>query len=623
MRTKSFLALQNSSMSRRTSWRRTVNEVVNWHQDQALSTTIYILREIGPTGFLLKEDEELKNFKVLLGDPHSCSCSTFAKEKDLCKHICWVLLKKFKLPRDHEYTFQLGLVEREINEVLQGLHRVQTARPAVPTNSGKTLEKEEGHVKQKDLDFEDVCPICQEGLLKKKLPVTYCRNGCGNNVHITCMKIWADHQTASDHDTMVKCPLCREEFAPLKLLAEEVRNSIKLVTAAEKERLDRHLGVPCNNCRALPIEGKCYRCVECINFHLCHECFTSSCHPPHLFVSRQKRNQKWRPVEQFSELPCDGCGESTKEELLNLAKRSVSLPKHILKSFPVIVVRRRSALLNPGQQCRICLKAFSLGQLARHLPCNHKFHRECIDNCLLFEDNSCPVDGQVLYNPLTWKEVATGEKTSVSKPQAKAFSLSKQQETELFIPGTGLSYKQTKFEHAQGNHSGNNQSGDQWPRGSRQPVLLRGLNYLNTCEPSSKKDGATKHTVLQSPRYVHDLSLEIFQKPLAQKPISGALSTIDVVSNKNSSACVVVLQQSNKPNGRKEHLHQNQVFQHRGLSFRSRKSRKKMEVAGLNLDNNMCIEGFLLLKEDTKYAEKHRPQRGLQSRRSKSKPSDY
>ncbi|XP_030065510.1 E3 ubiquitin-protein ligase ZSWIM2 [Microcaecilia unicolor] len=598
-------------MSRRTGWRRTINEVVSWRQDQALSTTIYIIREFGPTGFLLKEDEELKNFKVFLGDPHSCSCSTFVKEKDLCKHICWILLKKFKLPRDHEYAFQVGLVEREINEVLQGLHRVQTSRPAVRTNSSKTLEKEEWHIKQKDLDAEDVCPICQEELLKKKLPVTYCRNGCGNNVHIACMKIWADHQTTSEHDSMVKCPLCREEFAPLKLLAEEVRNSSKLVTAAEKERLDRHLGVPCNNCRALPIEGKCYRCVECINFHLCQECFTSSCHAPHLFVSRQKRNQRWRPVEQFSELPCDGSRESTKEELLNLAKRSFSLPKHILKSFPVIMVRRRSALLNPGQQCRICLKAFSLGQHARHLSCNHKFHRECIDSWLLFEDNSCPVDGQVLYNPLTWKVVATGEKTGLSKPQANTFSLSKQQEEELFIPGIGLSYKQMKFEHAQGNPPGNNQ----WPTGSRQPLPSKGLSYLSICEPSSKKDGVTQHTMLQPPRYVQDLSLAIFKKPLSQKPIGCALSTKDVVSSKDSFAHVGVLQQSNKQNGRKEHLHQNEVFQNGALPFKGRKPRKNMEVSDLNLEDDMCIEGFLLLKGDTKYAEKYRPQRGLPSRR--------
>ena len=86
-------------MSRSFTWRRTCSDAVSWYQDQALNATIYILREVGPTGFLLKEEGETKNFKVLIGDRHSCSCSVFSKEKDLCKHICWIILKKFRVPR--------------------------------------------------------------------------------------------------------------------------------------------------------------------------------------------------------------------------------------------------------------------------------------------------------------------------------------------------------------------------------------------------------------------------------------------------------------------------------------------------------------------------------------------
>ena len=61
-----------------------------------MSATIYILRETGPTGFLLKEESETRNNQVFLGDPHRCTCTTFRKENDLCKHICWLLLKKFR-----------------------------------------------------------------------------------------------------------------------------------------------------------------------------------------------------------------------------------------------------------------------------------------------------------------------------------------------------------------------------------------------------------------------------------------------------------------------------------------------------------------------------------------------
>ena len=87
----------NIKMSR--NYRREVPEACNWHQDQALSSTIYILYQTGPTGFLLKEEGQAKDFKVFLGDVHSCTCATFKKEKDLCKHICWVILKKFRVSR--------------------------------------------------------------------------------------------------------------------------------------------------------------------------------------------------------------------------------------------------------------------------------------------------------------------------------------------------------------------------------------------------------------------------------------------------------------------------------------------------------------------------------------------
>ena len=130
-------------MSRSCPYRREISDACNWHQDQALNSTIYILYQTGPTGFLLKEDGEAKNFKVcylklkitkishlyyLKYFRFSQEMLTIApvlflkkylvlitsiyffilfkfffsdivQEKDLCKHICWVLLKKFRVLR--------------------------------------------------------------------------------------------------------------------------------------------------------------------------------------------------------------------------------------------------------------------------------------------------------------------------------------------------------------------------------------------------------------------------------------------------------------------------------------------------------------------------------------------
>lgn len=48
------------------------------------------------------------------------------------------------------------------------------------------------------------------------------RHGCGNNVHVKCMKIWLEHQVSTG-EKMVKCPLCRETFGTPEQLKQEFR----------------------------------------------------------------------------------------------------------------------------------------------------------------------------------------------------------------------------------------------------------------------------------------------------------------------------------------------------------------------------------------------------------------
>ncbi len=69
-----------------------------------------------------------------------------------------------------------------------------------------------------------------------------------------------------------------------------------------------------------------------------------------------------------------------------------------MHSFPLERVRHNSPLLAPGQQCRICLQRYLEGQHVRRLPCRHKFHKDCIDNWLLHQHATCPVDGTTYTN---------------------------------------------------------------------------------------------------------------------------------------------------------------------------------------------------------------------------------
>ncbi|KAM9334154.1 E3 ubiquitin-protein ligase ZSWIM2 [Symphorus nematophorus] len=436
-------------MFRKTAWRNTVSDAVSLHQDQALNTTIFLLKSFGPTGFLLREEGETKNFKVFLGDPHMCTCPVFTKEQQPCKHICWVLLRKFRLPREHEYSFQHGLVERQISEVLDGSrqtkdHRTENEPSAASRTPSQAVitGQEAGSVCRKVIQAQDVCPICQEELLEKKQPVSYCRFGCGNSVHISCMKVWADHQRLSDREETVKCPLCREDFSSLKSLQEQVKNAAKLFAAAEREKADKHLGVLCHSCRLCPITGKCFKCTVCSYFYLCENCSKKGCHPQHPFASRTKRREEWRLVADLSEDPAGETSQPANDRTTPVA--ADRLPENVLGCLPVVRVRPGSRLLDEGQQCRICLREFSLGQHVRTLPCHHKFHTDCVDG-ILRKSNSCPLDGFVIYNPLTWR--TSERKTSPKSASCLLTDFAKPAENnlkDLFVPGVALRDRNAK-----------------------------------------------------------------------------------------------------------------------------------------------------------------------------------
>lgn len=78
-------------------------------------------------------------------------------------------------------SFQHGLVERQILELLHGLHQTTAHRMendasyASGTPSQPVMGQDAGSVCRKVIQAQDVCPICQEELLEKKHPVTYCR----------------------------------------------------------------------------------------------------------------------------------------------------------------------------------------------------------------------------------------------------------------------------------------------------------------------------------------------------------------------------------------------------------------------------------------------------------------
>ncbi|XP_014668323.1 PREDICTED: E3 ubiquitin-protein ligase Zswim2-like [Priapulus caudatus] len=297
-------------------------------------------------------------------------------------------------------SFQRGLVEREITALLhectiqtKNVKSSDAARHTDETASGQQI------LEQRDISQDDVCPICQEKLLAKHVPVTYCRFGCGNSIHIKCMKVWADHQKSTG-EVRVHCPLCREDFGPLQYLEQELRNSGPL------SRRNRLTAFKCRGCD-IPITGTCYRCTVCSEYYACELCFLAQHHSEHDFTHRQKHNQRWRcavrssgavlPPAVMENLSGRDLVEDDYDLLLQLAS---SQPGRLLTTeevgrLSVSTTTARGHLLQPGMQCRVCLRPFLAGHRVRTLPCAHVFHKDCIDNWLQNERGACPVDGEV------------------------------------------------------------------------------------------------------------------------------------------------------------------------------------------------------------------------------------
>ena len=76
-------------------------------------------------------------------------------------------------------SWQRGLVEREVNQLLRGI--TEQMRKKVPTAISRwrrPLSRDSDAretIPQRDIADDDVCPICQDELLEKRLPVTYCK----------------------------------------------------------------------------------------------------------------------------------------------------------------------------------------------------------------------------------------------------------------------------------------------------------------------------------------------------------------------------------------------------------------------------------------------------------------
>ncbi|KNE69274.1 hypothetical protein AMAG_13656 [Allomyces macrogynus ATCC 38327] len=282
----------------------------------ALTTRLFLVHESGPLKFTLR-DADGATFHVLLGLRHQCSCSpsvlvargspeTTTKPAPSssvsCVHVIWPLHRRLRIPAASPLFYQAGILDHEWNQ-LPSARRGNSASAKGSTGTGKGKKKSGGgSVPQRHVTEDGICPICQESMFESEIPLCFCRQSCGNNIHVPCMKLVADHQAKALGQTTVTCPLCRADFGSMddiEVLAQEWTKTKRQVDLVQSRRARPAApprvttGPACRGCKK-PIRGTRYKCTICTAVHLCQPCFDGSdVHCEHPFKCKASDAEHW------------------------------------------------------------------------------------------------------------------------------------------------------------------------------------------------------------------------------------------------------------------------------------------------------------------------------------------
>eukprot|EP01026_Neomeris_dumetosa_P079481 TRINITY_DN8693_c0_g1_i3.p1 TRINITY_DN8693_c0_g1~~TRINITY_DN8693_c0_g1_i3.p1 ORF type:complete len:289 (-),score=4.15 TRINITY_DN8693_c0_g1_i3:571-1437(-) len=273
-------------MSTRTlAWRNKPSQQDEQAIEQALSSQLYLLNRIGPTSFLIKQNNDSdRKYRVDIGSTITCSCQNSKfKEHDphpLCHHTFFVMIKILKIPKTNPLVWQRALLDRELDEILH--FKITENKPANVGNKAVQDSK----TRRKQVEDDEVCAICFNTMDKNKLSeLVFCENGCGNNVHGQCMKVWRDHQKSNTRT--LTCPICRKEWGEFRW--NPIRTKARRHLKNEKTK--------CSHCNQVIDKNKELICRNCQNYFLCRVCFGQGIHVQHPFIAFNDNDQTFQPVQ--------------------------------------------------------------------------------------------------------------------------------------------------------------------------------------------------------------------------------------------------------------------------------------------------------------------------------------
>eukprot|EP00742_Colponemidia_sp_Colp-10_P007650 GILJ01008245.1.p1 GENE.GILJ01008245.1~~GILJ01008245.1.p1 ORF type:complete len:636 (+),score=65.69 GILJ01008245.1:75-1982(+) len=382
-------------MERTNPWRRKPTEAFEELAQKVTTARFFLLQELGPTSFILR-DEANHKFKVSIGNQHKCSCGGGTKEH--CIHTVFVLLKLLRIPSDNPLAWQLSFIEAEITQIMTQRfdRRSNPRKPKALEHESETQVKTElgRKVCRQSIEEDPTCPICQEEMLDEA-SLTYCKTGCGHNIHTQCMKIWADHRNSIGEG--ITCPLCRHDWG------ESAHGDLKK-GAQKVEQISKHFGIHCSYCKRGPIQGSRFHCLYCANYELCGNCFDRNQHIHHPLIRKERRNGSWLPaIREVSPAMLQLAAEIQNRELssddydllLQLDAQSTVPPLHTYLASKLKLATPDSTE-SEDKFCSLCSNQSPDQQWVR-LNCQHLFHKDCIELHMSRSEYICPIDQHPLF----------------------------------------------------------------------------------------------------------------------------------------------------------------------------------------------------------------------------------
>ena len=272
-------------------WRKKPSEELIKLMEESVDLKLYLIHERGPLS-LTFQDESGKKYEINIGNEISCSCGGGKIEH--CAHTLFALNKIYKIPFNNPLILQLQFTDQELNKLMEKKKKKTENKKAKESKKirKKKVKLKDDNSNQMSLLDDPVCPICQEDMYTNE-GIFFCKKSCGHNFHIGCLKVFIKHK--KETEMVVSCPMCRAKW--------EEGDYIKELMEIRQNKCNKfHKGIDCANCQRTNLKFERFHCLNCENYDLCIECFSSEIHKDknHCFIFKKHNEDKWTGCEYLN-----------------------------------------------------------------------------------------------------------------------------------------------------------------------------------------------------------------------------------------------------------------------------------------------------------------------------------